>query len=446
MAATVPDKRPRASLHTIGCRLNQAETALLADRLKRDGYEIVAYGQPTDLLVLNTCSVTEDAERGCRYEIRKTLRHSPGAFVAVTGCYAQTGADALSRMDGVDLIVGTAYKMRLPDYLPAPPVLRKRPSPALLHQRRIEQEDFILDGVGDFSSARAQLKIQDGCDFMCSFCLIPFARGRERSRRPDDVLREAAALVSRGHRELVLTGVNLGRYDCDGMSLLDLIRALEQIPELDRIRISSIEPTTISDALLDHMAASAKLCRYLHVPLQSGDDAVLQAMNRRYRAADYAAFAQAAATLIPDLCLGTDVMVGFPGEDERAFEQTMELFARLPLAYGHVFSFSPRPGTAAARLPGGVADRVAKARSRRLAELSRAKRLAYYQRAAGRTFPVLFEHQEPDGRWSGLTGHYIRVAVDSPQPLRNRLEPVTLTGVTDGLAFGCLGGREQALS
>lgn len=438
MTKTAADSRPRASLHTIGCRLNQAETALLADRLKRDGYRLVDYGQPTDLLVLNTCSVTEDAERGCRYEIRKTLRHSPEAFVAVTGCYAQTGAEALSRIAGIDLIVGTQFKMRLPDYLPAPPALRKRPSPHLLHQRQIGPEDFTLDGTGDFSSARAQLKIQDGCNFMCSFCLIPFARGQERSRRPGDVLREAAALAARGHKEVVLTGVNLGRYAAEGYALLDLIRTLEGVDGLERIRISSIEPTTIPDALLEHMAGSSKLCHYLHVPLQSGDDGILQAMNRRYRAADYAAFLDQAAARIPDLCLGTDVMVGFPGEGEREFAATVALLHRLPLAYCHVFSFSARPRTAAARRGDRVAPGVMKARSRILTELSRAKRLAFYQRAAGTTLPVLFESREPDGRWAGLTDNYIRVAVKSPAPLRNRLEPVTVTGVMDGLALGCL--------
>lgn len=437
---------PRASLHTIGCRLNQAETALLADRLKRDGYRLVDYGQPTDLLVLNTCSVTEDAEKGCRYEIRKTLRHSPRAFVAVTGCYAQTGAEALRRIPGVDLIVGTQFKMRLPDYLPDPSALAKRPAAHLLHQRRIERGDFTLEGVGDFSSTRAQLKIQDGCNFMCSFCLIPSARGPERSRRPDDVLREAEALAARGHREVVLTGVNLGRYAGEGRALLALIRALENVDGLARIRISSIEPTTIPDALLDHMAESSKLCRYLHVPLQSGDDGILQAMNRRYDAGDYAAFARKAAARIPDLCLGTDVMVGFPGEGEREFAHTVGLLCDLPLAYCHVFTFSPRPGTAAARSLPRVGPGALKTRAKILAALSREKRLAFYQRATGRTLPVLFETREPDGRWSGLTDNYIRVAARSPQPLRNRIEPVTLTGVMDGLAVGCLPDGEGTAS
>ena len=250
---------PRASLHTLGCRLSQSETAMLGDSLTRQGYRLVEYGEETDLLVLNTCSVTENAEKDCRYAVRKTLRHSPHAFVAVTGCYAQTGAAQLQTVPGIDLIVGTQFKMNLPDYLPAPTQLRKQPEPELRHSRTIDREDFVLPGTAYSDSTRALLKIQDGCDFMCSFCLIPFARGRERSRVADDVLREARELAIHGYRELVLTGVNIGQYSYQGMELVDLLQALEAIPEVVRIRISSIEPTTIPERLLQHMAASTKL-------------------------------------------------------------------------------------------------------------------------------------------------------------------------------------------
>ena len=201
---------PRASLHTLGCRLSQSETAMLGDSLTRQGYRLVEYGEETDLLVLNTCSVTENAEKDCRYAVRKTLRHSPHAFVAVTGCYAQTGAAQLQTVPGIDLIVGTQFKMNLPDYLPAPAQLRKQPEPELRHSRTIDREDFVLPGTAYSDSTRALLKVQDGCDFMCSFCLIPFARGRERSRVAGDVLREARELAIHGYRELVLTGVNIG--------------------------------------------------------------------------------------------------------------------------------------------------------------------------------------------------------------------------------------------
>ncbi|MGH7166100.1 MAG: tRNA (N(6)-L-threonylcarbamoyladenosine(37)-C(2))-methylthiotransferase MtaB [Nitrospiraceae bacterium] len=432
----------RASLQTVGCRLNQAETALLADRLKKDGYQLVGPGEPTDLFVLNTCSVTDNAESDCRHLIRRTLWHSPQAFVAVTGCYAQTGAEALRQVPGIDLIVGAQYKMDLPDYLPPPHALQKLPSPQLLHQRKIDRNDFVLPGTGDYESTRANLKVQDGCDFMCSFCLIPFARGHQRSRRLDDVLREAEELASRGHKELVLTGVNVGQYACGGRSLLDLVKELEGIAGVERIRISSIEPTTIPDALLDYMATSSKLCRYLHVPLQSGDDGILRAMNRRYTVRGYAAFVEKAARLVPELGLGTDLMVGFPGEGEREFANTQAVASDLPFSYFHVFTFSKRPGTAAARMTGTVHLATVKARGRALSALSRAKRLAFYQRQIGRTVTVLFESNKPTGLWTGLTSNFTRLGVATTEDLSNSTHAVLVTGVMDGLALGTLAKAE----
>lgn len=428
--------RPRASLHTLGCRLNQAETALLADRLQQDGYQIVAYGRPTDLLVLNTCSVTDEAERMCRYEIRRTLRHSPQAFVAVTGCYAQTGVEALQQVPGIDLIVGNRHKMSLPAHVPPPSALRKRPAPSLLHTKTLDRNDFTMDGTGDYDSKRANLKIQDGCNFMCSFCLIPFARGHERSRRMDDTVREAEALVARGHRELVLTGVNIGRYAQDGSSLLDLIQRLERITGLERIRISSIEPTTVPDDLLEYMAASTKLCRHLHLPLQSGDDKMLRAMNRRYSVRDYVEFVEKAMRTVPDLGLGTDVLVGFPGEGDAQFANTLTAATDLPFSYLHVFSYSKRPGTAAARMADAVPPVTVKTRSQTFAELSRAKRMAFYQRYVGSTVDVLFETKDDTGRWTGLTNNYMRVGVTSDNDLTNSLRHVAIEGTMDGLAVG----------
>ncbi len=432
----------RVSLQTIGCRLNQAETALLADRLKKDGYQLVGPGEPTDLFVVNTCSVTDNAESDCRYLIRRTLRHSPQAFVAVTGCYAQTGVGALQQVPGIDLIVGAQYKMHLPDYLPPPHALQKLPAPQVLHQRRIDRNDFDLPGAGDYESTRANLKVQDGCSFMCSFCIIPFARGQERSRRFDDVLREAEELASHNHKELVLTGVNVGQYAHGGHSLLDLVKQLEEIAGVERIRISSIEPTTIPDALLDYMATSSKLCRYLHVPLQSGDDGILRAMNRRYTVRDYTAFIERAVRLVPDLGLGTDLMVGFPGEGGREFANTQAVASDLPFSYFHVFTFSERPGTAAARMTGTVHPATAKARSRALSAISRAKRLAFYQRQIGRTVRVLFESKEPTGVWTGLTSNFTRLGVASSEDLSNTVRAVLVTGAMDGLALGTLSKAE----
>ena len=424
---------PRASLHTIGCRLNHAETALLGDQLRHRGYELVECGQRADLVVVNTCSVTDNAEADCRSLIRKIRRTSPEAFVAVTGCYAQTGVDVLQQTEGIDLIVSTQYKMELPRYLPS---LKRRPAPEILHTRTVSRDDFTIEGIGEYQETRANLKVQDGCNFMCSFCIIPFSRGHERSRRPEDILREAEGLVARGHREVVVTGVNVGRYRCDGLTLMDVLREVETIPGLDRIRISSIEPTTITDELLERMAGPSKLCRFLHVPLQSGDDGVLHAMNRRYTAGEYARFIEKAVRRVPDVGLGTDLMVGFPGESDAAFANTTALVADLPFAYFHVFSFSTRRGTAAAKLPGAVPSATVKARSEELCSLSRAKRLQFYHRYVGQTVSVLFETRHRSGLFTGLTDNYIRVGVPADNDLRNQIRSVRLSGVMDGLAIG----------
>lgn len=435
-------ERRRVSFYTVGCRLNQAETAVLVDRFKAMGYEPVPFGKATDMLVVNSCAVTDQAEADCRRVVRQTLHRSPDAFVAVIGCYAQTGRQALQTVPGIDLILGSQYKMQLPDYIRAFISLEKRMTPSVIHTRTIEHEDFVVEGVGSYATTRANLKIQDGCQFMCAFCLIPFARGRERSRKLDDVLREAEALAERGHRELVLTGVNIGRYRDGEVDLLGLIQHLENIPGIDRIRISSIEPTTIPDGLLEHMADSPKLCRHLHVPVQSGDDRILKAMNRRYSCLEYRMEIERAVARVPGLCVGTDVLVGFPGEDDRAFANTKALVEDVPFAYLHVFPYSKRPGTAAARLSGIIPSPVIKTRSRELIELSRQKRGIFYQRFIGHRVSVLFESRQADRLWVGLTDQYVRVGVPSSLELSNTLGEVMITGVMEDLAIGQLVAKD----
>ena len=435
----------RASLHTLGCRLNQAETTVLAARLQHDGYRVVEFGEPTDLLVVNTCSVTEDAERTCRYVIRKTLKHSPDAFVAVTGCYAQTGVQELRTIPGIDLIVGNQFKWDLPSFLPAPHALKKQPDPEILHTRTIDREDFTLPEYGTPDSTRAMLKIQDGCNVMCSFCLIPFARGHERSRLRDDVIREAKILVAGGYRELVLTGVNIGRYRQGELDLVGLIAQLETIEGLDRIRISSIEPTTITDALIDRMASSSKLCPYLHIPLQSGDDTILSSMNRPYSVNEFIHLIHRAVSEIPHLGLGTDIMVGFPGETEGAFEHTLDIARTLPFSYFHVFTYSQRPGTAATKLPDQVPITVARGRAKILAALSRLKKLAFAERYIGSTVSVLFESGYVDGLRSGVTANFLKVSVPSSLDLTNHLKEVRIIGASDRWALGRLAAESQPI-
>ena len=435
----------RASLHTLGCRLNQAETSVLAARLRRDGYRVVEFGEPTDLLVVNTCSVTEDAERTCRYVIRKTLKHSPNAFVAVTGCYAQTGVHELRTIPGIDLIVGNQFKGDLPSFLPTPHALKKQPDPEVLHTRTIDREDFILPEYGEPDSTRALLKIQDGCNVMCTFCLIPFARGHERSRLRDDVIREAEILVAGGYREIVLTGVNVGQYRQGGLDLVGLIAQLESIEGLERIRISSIEPTTITNALLDQIASSSKLCPYLHIPLQSGDDTILSAMNRPYNVEQFTDLIHRAEAAIPHLGLGTDIMVGFPGETKEAFEHTLGIARELPFCYFHVFTFSPRPGTPATKLPNQVPITVARERAKILADLSRLKRLAFAEGYIGSTVSVLFESGEMDGFRLGVTANFMKVGVPSNIDLTNHLSEVCIVGTSDRWALGQMTAERQPM-
>ncbi len=418
--------------------MNQAETALLASRLRRNGYELVEFGAPTDLLVINTCSVTEDAERTCRYVIRKTLRHSPEAFVAVTGCYAQTGLHELRTVSGIDLIVGNRFKSDLPLLLPSAGDLKKRSRADVFHTAVIDRGDFSQTEYADPGSTRAPVKIQDGCDVMCSFCVIPFARGRERSRVFEDVLKEAEFLVAKGRREIVLTGVNLGQYRHNGRHLVDLIGALEQVSGLSRIRISSIEPTTVTDELLACMASSTKLCPYLHIPLQSGDDGVLSAMHRPYRAEEYVALIDRACAAVPGLGLGTDLMAGFPGETEDAFGKTLRLAETLPFSYLHVFPYSPRPGTAAVKLKGQVSVAVARTRARLLSELSDRKRMAFAERHIGRTLPVLFEDGVVEGYRLGTTPSYLRVGVPVSAAEANQEQAVQICGASDRWAVGMI--------
>ncbi|MCS6304345.1 MAG: tRNA (N(6)-L-threonylcarbamoyladenosine(37)-C(2))-methylthiotransferase MtaB [Nitrospira sp.] len=426
----------RASLHTLGCRLNQAETSILGEGLRRKGFELVEFGQPTDLLVLNTCAVTDDAERTSRYVIRKTLKHSPHAFVAVTGCYAQTGMESLKQQAGIDLIVGHQYKLDLPAYLPSPHELRKRSVAEVQHTKTIARGNFDLPHFAESDSTRALLKVQDGCSAMCSFCIIPFARGHERSRTFDDIQREVEVLAARGYREVVLTGVNVGQYAYQGRDFCSLLRWLDQAADFERIRISSIEPTTVGEELLDLIASSKKLCPYLHIPLQSGDDQILQAMNRRHTIKSYIKLIERALVNIPDLGLGTDLLVGFPGESETAFQNTLAVATDLPFSYLHVFPYSPRPGTAAMRLKQRIPSASMKKRADLLLALDRAKRLAFHNRQIGSTVSVLFESGRQNAYRFGTTPNFTRVSITDSGDFQNRILPVTITAATDRCAFG----------
>jgi len=425
----------RAAVHTLGCRLNQSETALLEEQLRADGYDLVPFGEPADLAIVNTCTVTREADAKSRKLVRQFIRQNPEAYTAVIGCYAQMGADALARIDGVDLIIGNQEKLRVLDYVKA----GKNDAPMIVRDR-IVRDDFTIEFPDEQSPLRrrANLKIQDGCDFMCSFCIIPFARGRARARALGNLLDEARSLLGRGARELVLTGVNIGTYDLEDRDIVGVVDALAELDGLDRIRISSIEPTTIPLELFDRMGDPAHpLVPYLHIPLQSGSDRILQAMRRRYTRREFLDFIHLAHERVPDIGIGTDIMVGFPGETEQDFGDTCAVLRDSPLFYAHVFKYSEREGTASTRMPGTVPPEVAQERSARLRKLSHDKTLLFQQHHLGREVEVLFEHQQ-DAHWTGYTPSFLRVAAKSGEDLTNEIRTVSVGEIRGDVLAGSL--------
>jgi len=418
---------PKASLFTLGCRLNQAETAIIAKKLSKEGYQIVEFGETADLTVINTCTVTAEADAKCRKAVRKSIRKNPQTFVAVIGCYAQMGSDTIKDIDGVDLIVGNEHKFQITDFLDD---LNKKDAPAVVHSK-ISRDTFTIEDQGLFDqNTRANIKIQDGCNFVCSFCIIAKARGPARSREFDDILKEAVKLVDAGHQELVLTGVNIGTYRYEDRTFMDVLKEMEKIDGLKRIRISSVEPSTIDKNLIDYMADSEKICRYLHIPLQSGDDKILESMRRKHTAAEFAELIEYAAHRIPDIGLGTDVMVGYPLEDDEAFKNTKRLLADLPVTYFHVFTYSDREGTTSYQIKPKVDHHVKKGRMRIMIQMGQRKQNAFYDRFLGKSVDVLFETQKEDN-WSGLTDNYMRIQVNSKRDLYNKFLPVRLEEVAE---------------
>lgn len=414
----------RAALTTLGCRLNQSETHILSEKLREAGYRIVPWGNAADLGIINTCTVTRLADAKCRQVIRNFIRDNPDAYTAVVGCYSQMGARELANIPGIDLIVGNQEKTQVLDYI-GDGVRNAQP---VIVRERIDREDFSIQWAGERPfNKRANLKVQDGCDFMCSFCIIPFARGRARSRQWDDLLAEARSQAARGVRELILTGVNIGTYDNGGRSIVAVCDALNELVGIDRIRISSIEPTTVPEALFQRMAdPEHALLPFLHLPLQSGCDRTLQRMRRRYTVTEWEAFIALARRYVPDLYVGTDVMVGFPGETDAEFEASCQVLLRNRIAFAHVFTYSEREGTLAEKWE-PVPVPIRQHRSARLRALSQRLRRDWQTAHLGQTLPVLFEDPR-EGTSPGLTDHYIRVVVSQIQAtaLQANGEPVAL--------------------
>ncbi|MCB9748359.1 MAG: tRNA (N(6)-L-threonylcarbamoyladenosine(37)-C(2))-methylthiotransferase MtaB, partial [Candidatus Omnitrophica bacterium] len=410
----------------------QSETAVIEKTFQMRGFQIVDFRHPADVAVINTCTVTENGDADTRRLVNKVIKVNPRVKIALIGCQAQIQKESLASLPNIRWIVGNARKMELADILES----AQQSTQVEVITPSIPRESFTIPTAGiDLRHTRANIKIQDGCDFFCSFCEIPYARGRARSREFEDILREVRTLVEAGHQEIVLTGINIGTYRYKKYSLLDVIDRMEEIEGLQRIRISSIEPTTIAAALIDKIKSSNKLCRYLHIPLQSGSDEVLQSMKRKYTIKEYSDFVRMVKSAIPDLCIGTDVIVGFPAESEENFQESMNILRELPIDYFHVFSYSQRHLAQSRTHSNAIAPALIQKRSQLLRELSQRKRHLFMETQLETTQMVLFE-QCKDGYWNGLTDHYIRIHVKTAESLTNQFRLVRLREVQGQAVIG----------
>ena len=413
----------RFSLHTSGCRLNQYEIEAIGAKLESLGFQEVPFDEPVDVAVINTCTVTGRADADARNAIRRARRTSPGGRVVVTGCYASAQPEEIAALGAVDLVVDNTHKERVVEKMVE---AFGYTLPGGIDFERMNSESFELGGFRRHT--RAMVKVQDGCQEGCTYCIIPRARGHERSRSPQSILREVKLLESNGYKEVILTGVHVGKYRYDDWRLVDLLRAILNETGVAQIRLTSMEPREFRPALVDLLLQETRCCAHLHIPLQSGHDAILRAMRRSY---DTAYVQELFRTLVegrPDLAIGTDVIAGFPGESEAHFALTADFLKSQPLAYLHVFSYSDRPGTVASLLPHKISPDVIKARTASLRELSRVKRMAYLSRFIHRTVPVLVEQHRDrqSGLLVGMSENYIRVLAEGPDCLMNTIVPMRI--------------------
>ena len=433
----------RVALHTLGCRLNYAETSSVGERFRERGFEVVGFADRPDVVFINSCTVTQNADRECRQIVRRALRSNPDACVIVTGCYAQLKPEEIASIDGVDYVLGSREKFRIEEIVTD---FRKVAVP------RIHVGD--ISGASDFGPAhtgegdgrtRAFLKVQDGCDYNCSFCTIPLARGMSRSQPVPEVLDNARRLVDAGYREVVLTGVNTGDYGRKGgTSLAHLLEELHGVEGLGRLRISSIEPNLLTGEIIRMAAGSPIMTPHFHIPLQSGSDEVLGRMRRRYRSADYRRLVDEVRSELPDCGIGIDVIVGFPGETDEHFEQTVAFLHGVEPAYLHVFTYSERDDTPAAGFAGRVDMERRRERTSRLRTLSDLFRSRFAERNRGSVRPVLVEGEQSEGSRLGYTDNFIRVRFDDPDELGEGEIIETLIGGWDGEV--CRGRREAAFT
>ncbi len=404
------------ALYTLGCKVNQYESQVLREVLEREGYRLVPFNGKADLYIVNTCTVTSTSDQKSRQMVRAALRRNPDGFLAVTGCYAQTNPEDLLGIPGVDLVAGC----------------REGFLEALVGRRDGELSISRFSG-----HTRAFVKIQDGCNWFCSYCKIPYARGNPRSRPIEKVVDEVGRLTDNGYKEVVLTGVNLGLYGLGlNFGLPKLIKSLSSISGLFRLRLSSLEVTEVGDELLEEMASNPKLCFHLHIPLQSGEDSILKRMNRRYGTDDFQRRVEEVRRRIPEISITTDLMVGFPGETEESFERSLKFIERIRFTRAHIFSFSPRPGTKAAQFKDNISSRAKEERARRLRDLIASQSFEYRRSLVGKEREILIEGRRVDGLLCGYSEDYIRVLVDGLNGLMNEVVRVRISSVSPEATVG----------
>jgi len=423
------------AFHTLGCKLNFSETSTLARQFVEAGYSRVDMEANPDVLVINTCSVTEQADKKCRNLVSRAVRNNPGVYVAVVGCYAQLKPHEIAAIPGVDIVLGAGEKFNLPAHVEA----KIKSGEASIHVGEIKEVKEFIPSFSAGDRTRTFLKVQDGCNYFCAFCTIPLARGRSRSAPLAETLAEAQKAIDSGAKEIVLTGVNIGDYGTHHQtSLLELVQRLDELSGVERFRISSIEPNLLSDEIIAFVASSKKFMPHFHIPLQSGSDDILRAMRRRYRTDLYRERITFIKSLMPHACIGVDVITGFPSESEAHFKQTHEFLQELPVSYLHVFTYSERDNTTALRIQDVVPMNDRNRRTNVLRMLSDKKKRAFYESFAQTNHHVLWEGQEEDGRMFGFTENYLKVSRTFDANKVNSIESVGLGKLDSELVYEAL--------
>ena len=414
------------AFYTLGCKLNFSESSTIARQMEGEGFARAEFTQGADLYVINTCSVTDNADKKCRKVVKEALKYNPNANVVIIGCYAQLKPQEIAEIPGVDMVLGAAEKFNLAHHLKEIGNTEK----AIVHNSPIKETNEFVAGYSFGDRTRTFLKVQDGCNYFCSFCTIPLARGFSRSDTIANTVEQARKVAQTGVKEVVLTGVNIGDFGRqNGETFFDLVKQLDGVEGIERYRISSIEPNLLSEEIIDFVAQSQKFVPHFHIPLQSGNNKILKLMRRRYVRELYADRVARIKAAMPNCCIGVDVIVGFPNETEEDFLDTYQFINELDVSYLHVFPYSERPNTTAVRMDGIVPQNERNRRVKMLRILSDKKRRAFYQQHIGQTYTVLFEAEENSGMMNGFTENYIKVKTPYDPLLVNELVQVKLTGI-----------------